>query len=68
VRRDWQAIRREVVMSAETLLSERLDAEQESALSCMKSIRQAFVENGKLLLFHLFHEDIGTFAEEVSES
>jgi len=28
----------------------------------------AFIEKGKVLLFHLFPEDIGTFAEEVCES
>jgi len=32
MRRDRQAIRREVVISAETFLSERLDVEQENAM------------------------------------
>jgi len=50
MRRDRQAIRREVVISAETFLSERLDVEQESAMSCMKCIltsktNAAFIEN-----------------------
>jgi len=68
MRRDRQAIRREVVMNAETFLSERLDVEQESAMNCMKSA--AFIDNGKVLLSHLFPEDrpIGTFAEAVCES
>jgi len=73
MRRDRQAIRREVVMSADSFLSERLDVEQESATSCLKSIltsktNAAFVENGKVLLSYLFSEDTGTFAEEVCES
>jgi len=54
-------------------LSERLEVEQEIAMSCMKSIltskaNAAFTENGKVLQSHLFPEDIGTFAEEVCES
>jgi len=53
-------------MNAEIFLSERLDVEQESAMSCMKS--GAFIENGKVWLSHLFPEVIGTFAEEVCES
>jgi len=73
MRWDRQAIRREVVMSGEAFLSERLDVEQESVTSCMKSIftsktNAAFIENGKVLLSHLFPGDIGTFAEEVCES
>jgi len=60
-------------MSAETFLSERLDVEQESAMSFMKSIltsktNAAFTDNGKVLPSHLFLGDIGTFAEEVCES
>jgi len=60
-------------VSAEIFLYERLDVEQESAMSCMKSIltrktNVAFIENGKVLLFHVFSEDIGTFAEEVCVS
>jgi len=74
MRRDQQAIRREVV--AKTFLSERLDVEKESAMSCMKSIltsktNAAFIDNGKVLLSHLLPEDIDTFdtfAEEVCES
>jgi len=73
MRRNWQAIRREVVMSAKTFLSESLDVEQESAMSCRKAIltrktNAAFIENGKVLLSHLFPEDTGIFAEEVCES
>jgi len=72
MRRDWQAIRREVVMSAETFPSERLDVEQESAMSCMKSIftsetNAAFIENRKVLLSRLFPEDIGTSAVQRSQ-
>jgi len=73
MRWDRQTIRREVVLSAEIFLSERLDVEQESTMSCMKSILTsktsvAFIDNSKVLLFHLFPDDIGTFAEEVCES
>jgi hypothetical protein len=71
--RAWNAIRTEVIMSAKSFLSQRVNLEQEKNINDIAGLLSKnnnlndFIKCGNALVTSLFPDEVGTFADESCE-